>query len=307
MVSNKKKSNALPRIVVCLAALWIVANEVSRAELLGDKDAILNDQILGPLVEPLEKEGIDIVGGNTAKVPLGARPRIALLYQMKTNTEVQLPDTENQAWITEFLAGTTGIIGAVQYSINNKSLDDQGFLNIWQQAPQDKRVFLSFTRLDIREAEKVKTILEAHGNVVFTFLNTINEAPKYPALLVGELFGQAGTYIVLDTNNARKSKGIWLEMRAIKVKEIQDSLKETNQGAAGMINAESNEGSTEAPSRPIESPSKLFTPELPSKPFTETPSKPFTTEAPRPFERGKPPTVISPNKGLEGWKLRLPL
>jgi len=117
---------------------------------------------------------------------------------------------------------------------------------------------------------------------------------------VGELFAQAGTYIVLDTNNARMSNVVWLEMRAIQVKEIPEPV-ETNQGASG-IDTDSIKGSTEPPSSPTESSSKSFTPELPTRPFIESPSKPFTTEAPsRPFELGRPP-----NKGLEWWKLLRP-
>ena len=102
----------------------------------------------------LGKESVDIVGDDTAKVPLGARPRIALLSQIETSTKEQVSDTQNRAWITECLAGTTGIIGAVPYSIGNKTLGDKGFPNLWQQAPKRRRVFLSFTRLEIKEAEK---------------------------------------------------------------------------------------------------------------------------------------------------------
>jgi hypothetical protein len=211
MVSNRPKFKVLSRVVTCLVTLTLATNDFSHAERLGNLAAFRIHPILQRLAAPLDEEGIDVIGGDTGQVPLGERPRVALLSNMRINIELLAADYENLVWMRECLSGTIGITAAVSNSTKQHAPNESEFMTAWQQAHQDKRIFLSFTSFDLPHAAKVKGVLEANEYVIFTFLNKQGDSPKYDAVVAGKLFREAGNYIVFDTPNARISKGVWLE------------------------------------------------------------------------------------------------
>jgi hypothetical protein len=121
-------------------------------------------------------------------------------------------DIMHAPWMNEFLSGATGFVaGAQTAEPGHAAKTKDKFLAEWQKAAASKRVFLSFTSADIKAAHAAAQALHARGYVTFVFLNPGKPKPRYDATFTGKMFLEAGHHIVLDTQNARKSRGVWLE------------------------------------------------------------------------------------------------
>ena len=172
------------------------------------------DAVLDPIAAELHTRGIDVVRGNTASILLGDRPRITRLVGMPTarpgGTSTNLP------WMRDFVAGHTGAVAGIAMRGTGAEVPADAFLTVWSASPKEQRVFLSFTRADEQAARRAAEALNAKGYLTFLFLNDAN-LPRYDAATVGKLFAQSGHHFVLDTPNARKSVGVWLEARVAKV------------------------------------------------------------------------------------------
>jgi hypothetical protein len=195
---------AVPVFVVALLALNIGG---ASGKLLGDKGQL--DPVLKELVKPLHAKGIDVFAGDTAVKRPTKRPRIALLTGMPA---AQPTDFEELEWMASFKSGATGcVLGAKTSEPGSAAQTEDEFVAKWQNADPGKRVFLSFTSKDVEWAEKAAQVLQAKGYVTFVYLKSGESTPRYDPKFVGEMFSQASHRIVLDTENARKSRGVWLE------------------------------------------------------------------------------------------------
>jgi hypothetical protein len=175
--------------------------------LLGDKGQL--DPVLKELVEPLHAEGIDVFGGDTSIMQPTRRPRIALLTGMPTTKPTDFAELK---WMADFRSGATGcVLGAKTTGPTVPARTEDEFVAKWRNAAADKRVFLSFTSKDVELAHKANKALQAKNYVTFVYLRSGDLAPRFDPKFVGEMFSQASHHIVLDTENARKSPGVWLE------------------------------------------------------------------------------------------------
>jgi hypothetical protein len=195
---------AVPVFVVALLALNIGG---ASGKLLGDKGQL--DPVLEELVRPLHAEGIDVFAGDTSVKRPTKRPRIALLTGMPAARPTDFAELE---WMASFKSGATGcVLGAKTSEPGSAARTEDEFVAKWQKADPGKRVFLSFTSKDVEWAEKAAQVLQAKGYVTFVYLKSGESTPRYDPKFVGEMFSQASHHIVLDTENARKSPGVWLE------------------------------------------------------------------------------------------------
>lgn len=167
------------------------------------------DPLLARLVPTLHRLKIDVVAGDTSVIDLTARPRVALLNGMP-----QTPPEgyARKPWMDEFASGKAGFVaGARGASPGQTAKTQRQFLDAWNKAAPENRVFLSFTAADVGEARKVARALRDEGYVTFVFLQSGQAKPQYDAHLVGVMFAQAGHHLVLDTASARRSHGVWFE------------------------------------------------------------------------------------------------
>jgi hypothetical protein len=180
------------RLLPVFIALAVLAQDFAFGRILGNRQSI--DPLLSELVEPLHQNGIDVVTGEVAKVPLGNRPRVVLL----STVSMQKPEHYvNGEWMQDFLAGKAGVIAGAQSDIPRANLSSEDeFRIVWEQTPQSKRIFISFARADIKVAQQIKAVLESKGYAAFTFLNPQTGSPKYDASFSGRIFSQAGLILL---------------------------------------------------------------------------------------------------------------
>ena len=88
------------------------------------------------------------------------------------------------------------------------------FKRLWLNAPQDKRIFLSFTGKDLRFAMSVANALQQIGYITFMYKNGEHDMPAVNAVETGNFFQQAGQRLVIDTDAARQSPAVNAEALA---------------------------------------------------------------------------------------------
>lgn len=194
------------------ALVGIVAIAISNlagAKILGNAYEL--DPVLRKWAESLNAEGIDVVAGDTASIPLEG-PRIALLAGMPI---LAANDGRELDWMKYFKEGETGVIAALGGTMpdtrQRKEISENEFRTKWQQALPGQRVFISFTSENADIAAKVKKALEDQGYMAFIFRNSKTEPLRYDAAEVRTFFDQADHHVVLDTARARESPGVSLE------------------------------------------------------------------------------------------------
>jgi hypothetical protein len=193
---------ALLLVVSALLATYPIAGKV-----IGRRARL--DPVLQMLETPLHARGIDVVAGNTAAYKIGSRPRLAPLTGMPTAKASA--DWNSRPWMDEFRRGATGFVAGVKSTRGRRAANSDEFLSAWRAASRDRRVFISFTAKDAGAAEAAAKALTAKGYVAFVFIRPSASAPTYDTALVGRMFHEAGHHFVVDTPNARKSAGVWLE------------------------------------------------------------------------------------------------
>jgi hypothetical protein len=199
------------------AAVAVAVGGVAVAELVGNRSQL--DPLFEELVGPLHKQGIDVVGGDTSEFALGAksRPRIARLEGMPDTARAA--DWTAAAWMKDFASGASGFIAAIKPAGGATAATGaaptslEAFANDWKRAERKDKVFLSFTAADAAHAHAVKKVLDQQGYITFVYLREGDQAPPFEASVVGRMFAEAGHHIVLDSENARKSQGVWMEAK----------------------------------------------------------------------------------------------
>lgn len=200
-----------------------------------DKE-VKQHQILGLLIEILDRYKIDVLANwkgvgpekitRTTIAPLnGDYPISNELKEKSTGSLESLSSTLEQ----EIRSGALGGVVANENLSLSKNIP---FLKRWGNE-KGKRIFISFTRKDLKEAAILRRVLRKHGYIAFTYLNSIGNV-QYSPRKVGELLQTADHVLIIDTKAARKSKGIYIESKILKElhegrlrAQIQDFLKET--------------------------------------------------------------------------------
>jgi hypothetical protein len=192
---------ALERLAAALAALALCA---ASPEVAGAAKLDLEpNPALDPLVAPLERGGIDVLGSWES---LGAelppiRPRLASLAPVEPESAA----TAEAKWLFDYSAGAVAAVAVVPHELGEgESLDAQAFRAAWEAAPPERRLFVSFTRADAEAARRLRSVLEDAG-----FAGRLVWDDDAGA--AGSLFRSAGQHAVLDSAETRRSGGIWLQ------------------------------------------------------------------------------------------------
>jgi hypothetical protein len=160
-------------------------------------------------------------------------------------------------------------VTAVQTSSVSDVASASEFLAVWERTDPSRRVFVSFTRQDLPQARRVAAALRKAGYIPFTYLNETTGRIRYGADIVGRLFREAPHHLVIDTMNARRSRGVWLEARVAKITaggeelyvQSRQGASSTATGRAGRPPLTRGEG-IDTPTAPPETP-RYFGPQMP--------------------------------------------
>lgn len=225
MLWNKQKLQTA--VVACFVALTLAINDFSFA-------STELHPVLQQIRLPLNQTGIGVSCCNVNGEP----PTVELLEDM--HFEQMTKALESQPWWERFLLGwmkeelglreefglgKIGIIAAVNDSEQQSDPEvtkyhadpsigapsEAQFRIAWDQAVQNQKVFLSFTRPDLPHASKIKEALVSKGYTVFIYLNEETGRPKYDPKVAGRMFREAGLRLVLNTPAAQMSNGVRLE------------------------------------------------------------------------------------------------
>jgi hypothetical protein len=95
-----------------------------------------------------------------------------------------------------------------EFEFSPLASERQRLARAWAEAPEGRRVFISFTREDLPSVERMNPILEEAGFTTFRYLADATKAPwATPAEFVS-YFGSADHHFVVDSTHARKSVGV---------------------------------------------------------------------------------------------------
>jgi hypothetical protein len=183
------------------------------------------------LARKVDSKGIDVLRkwSYTPKAP--KRP---VLTPLKGSTYAFKTKTAQMKWTQEFEGnihyGLVGIRNTPgKTTVNSVPSDLEEFKNKWEKARPSQRVFISFTKLDFEHAIAVKQALDDQGYTTFIFLDKANGSPIVTAKEAGYFFATAENHFLIDTKNARRSRGVWFE-RALLGKYGKDSGDDVNPG-----------------------------------------------------------------------------
>ncbi len=171
--------------------------------------------VLDPLADEIHSKGIDVRRRwETRSSTLGKRAVLTPLQGFMSSSEAE---TARTLWMQDFEGRIHSVLVGVKqkHPIRSGSTGAQPnltkFKQAWERAPQSQRVFISFTRADAAYALDVKKALESRGFTTFVYLEGSNKAPTLTPKEAGHFFGTAGHHFVIDTQNARRSSGVWFE------------------------------------------------------------------------------------------------
>lgn len=203
-------------LVLSVSILVFCLGATTFAEIVGDSTKL--DPLLRRMMQPLDKQGIDVVGGDAADVVLSkaSRPRVARLVGMPTPDRDR--DWRKVGWMRDFETGAAGFVAGVRssgavWAPVEAPKSEEKFLVEWNKAIPERRIFLSFTSADAAHAHAAAKALSDAGYVTFVFLRVGDEKAPFDAGFVGRMFAEAGQRMVIDTKSARKSEGVWFEAR----------------------------------------------------------------------------------------------
>jgi hypothetical protein len=171
--------------------------------------------VLRDLVDALDGRGIDVLyshdseNGRTGP-SYGDRPRLAPLlgFRAWANVPVDLP--RYGEWLDAFADGARGALAAVAGAGDGGRPEREAFEEIWKDADEGQRVFVTFDRSDLEIAEAVAAVLEEQGFAVYLAVADPDGEPLDPAVL-GRLFIGADHWLTIDTASARLNPVIQFE------------------------------------------------------------------------------------------------
>jgi hypothetical protein len=173
------------------------------------------DPILDPIERELDKRGVDIRRGvGTDQDRIGTRPQLARLQNLPVaDTPI---DSEPYNFERYFRSGafTESVLVAVGKAPEAVALDAERFKEVWEAASKESRLFVSFSGKDLNYALRVSEALQAQGYATFLYKNELGKL-GFNAVDVGRFFSEAGDHLVIDTPEARKSRAVRAEARAL--------------------------------------------------------------------------------------------
>jgi hypothetical protein len=170
------------------------------------------DALIDSLAKSLDSRGIDVRRSWQSKAS-GPTQERAHLGRLEGYTRVVQTPPIRYPWMTEFV-NSNGALLAVENEKAAGTITARNLRSSWNAAPQEKRVFVSFTREDSEYANRVASVLRSRGYAVFVYINSEGATPSLSAASVRTYFDTAGHRLVIDTPQARSSLGVQLEAHA---------------------------------------------------------------------------------------------
>jgi hypothetical protein len=160
--------------------------------------------LLQRIAPQLELLGINVMQDWNSKVAFDNRaPIIAPLLDYPAKRQ---DPKFKERWDKDLERGLVQGFAAVKYA---NEIPQKDFPTVWKKTRKEKRVFVSFTRADVDLANSFCKILEGQGYKPFTYIKDGVIGQSYTE--VGEIMTMAGQHFVIDTRNARSSKGVIAE------------------------------------------------------------------------------------------------
>ena len=175
--------------------------------------------VLDSIAGYLDAAGLDVRHGPVTReteVQWNARPQVASLESLPAPSKELGTSADgfaelfvrsaalNQIGVDTFLVA----VGDAPPEAG-RSLD--AFKAVWDNAPRDKRVFVSFAKADHARAAMVEAALKKAGYVTFGYIHEGGDRPWTNSVEVGKFFEQSGITLVIDTQTARSSVGVQVE------------------------------------------------------------------------------------------------
>jgi hypothetical protein len=165
--------------------------------------------VLDELVTYLDSKEID-VRTTWDKGKSSTRPTLAPL----SDFPAERPQTKRSEFEEGFRTGAAGTVLAIRPT-SKTSLDladdEQKLLTDWLKVPRERRVFVSFSRVNLPAAREVRDALKRKGYLAFIYINTPGETPSLAPEKTGAYFKTAGYHFVIDSPEARTSPAVAYE------------------------------------------------------------------------------------------------
>jgi hypothetical protein len=208
MLRGTKRFQGLTALVLAIVVLLL--SSMGTAEKLGGAP----DPFLDSIGIELEDADLDYLTDWKTKEALKARRRPALAPLQGFPSAA--PGETTKKWMKDFTTGVGAALLGYKAEVTNslpaaESDDPEDFLAKWLGVERSRRVFISFSREDAKHAQAVRSILEASGYRVFTYIQRPDEEPPFDPHVVGKLFDNAGHRYVIDSEAARRSLGVYFE------------------------------------------------------------------------------------------------
>lgn len=207
--------------LAALGLLLFVLFQSSIARVVDPENTV--DPILEGLAQELDIKGIDVrFGKATESAFTSSRPQLASLMNFPADSSFS--ERENRMFAQFFVAGLAGDtrLLAVRNPNESSTSDIEEFRRIWDAAPVEARLFLSFSGADIQYAKHVGEALRTRGYVVFVYKKAKSSSPITNAVEVGRFFAQAGSHFVIDSAEARRSDAVTHEALALQGRLAND-------------------------------------------------------------------------------------
>ncbi len=162
-----------------------------------------------PLLEKLEHfldlHAIDIIVDWESDVALRGNPVLAPI----ANYKISVLEKKSE-WIDEFTNSYKNALIALETDLKKGEFD---FLKEWNASPPEKKVFVSFTKEDVKHAEVIKSALEKEGYKVFIYKES-NRATFTNPTFIAQCMREAENVFIIDTDNSRNKPGVMAEALA---------------------------------------------------------------------------------------------
>lgn len=204
---------AVSNSLVLILQLLALAPDATARVLDG---VLARDETLQEITEFLDQKGID-VRNRAAQLPLAdaMRPQVTELASFPADPAIGGTDPFSYAF-NKGLTSERAYLVAVNISGAPEPVDLSHFKDTWDQAPQSKRIFVSFSGKDLAVARVLEEGLRKAGYVVFLYKNSEAGLPPVNIVETAQFFRGAGKHFVIDTVNARSSAAVNAEALALR-------------------------------------------------------------------------------------------
>lgn len=114
---------------------------------------------------------------------------------------------KEDAWVRDFKEGYANGLIAIKTDVE---IEEKYLLKNWNSTNIEKRIFISFNRIDAQLASNIKSILISEGYQVFIYFEE-NKNPICDPKTIAYFMKSAGEVLILDTKNSRTKPGVMAE------------------------------------------------------------------------------------------------